>query len=108
MPGLLPDDSCKETTHQQGASRDVQHSDDRIFTERSVRLGGVAMTQPRLDEAPPEGIFDEGDNSGGMSSGHKRRSRTARGESGVPVTADIRRPFKPLLLEPKGDIAGLA
>lgn len=56
-----------EVTHQQGASGDVQHFADRTFADRGVRLGRAAMIQPRLDEAPPEGILNEGDDSGSMS-----------------------------------------
>ncbi|MCP3464720.1 hypothetical protein NLN62_31360 [Bradyrhizobium sp. CCGUVB23] len=54
-------------THQQGSSGYVQQFADRIFAERGVRLGRAAMIQPRLDEAPPEDILDEGDCSGSTS-----------------------------------------
>ena len=54
-----------EMTHQQGSSGYVQQFADRIFAERGVRLGRVI--QPRLEEAPPEDILDEGDGSGSTS-----------------------------------------
>ena len=55
-----------DVTRQQRSSRDVQHFVDRFFAERGVRLGRVAMIQPRLDDTPPEGILDEEDDSGSM------------------------------------------
>jgi hypothetical protein len=56
-----------DVTPQQRSGGDVQHFADRFFAERGVRLGRVAMIQPRLDDTPAERILAEEDDSGGMS-----------------------------------------
>jgi hypothetical protein len=39
----LDDDNCMEVTALKGSSGDLQHFADRIFAERGVRYGRVAM-----------------------------------------------------------------
>jgi hypothetical protein len=68
----------------------VQHFADCIFAERGVRLGRVAMIQPRLNEAPPEGILNARDDSGSMSvAGQKATSTGDWTGSALAPRADI-------------------
>ena len=61
---------------------------------RSLRARG---DDPTLNEAPPKGILNEGDDSGGMSvPGYERRFGLAPTMSGLPLKADIERRVRPI------------